>query len=213
MAASLSTLERSADLGSAAETFSGRRRFHIPVMSRRIAIGALTAAVLVGVGALAFVNITAGRGSAADRSGLDWGVAGTNLGGTSGFTIRVTNVQRHALVNGKPYTVLNLMFANTSESQQRADPLDFTLTDGSGVNRQPIFAGHGDCAEWPRTDLYPKRDVGQPLRDAGGRAAGQTFGPATLCFQSEPSTSTLTLVWDPDVSLPFFDSPTRIPLH
>lgn len=182
-------------------------------MSRRIAIGALAAAVVVGIGALAFVNITAGRGSAADRSGLDWGAAGTNLGGTSGFRIRVTNMQRDALVNGTPYTMLNLMFANTSESQQRADPVDFALVDGSGDNRRPIFVGHSRCAEWPRTDLYPKEDVGQPRRDAGGRAAGQTFGPVTLCFQSEPTTSTPTLVWDPDVSLPFFDSPTRIPLH
>jgi hypothetical protein len=158
-----------------------------------MAIGALTAAVAVGVGAVAFLNITAGRGSAADRSGLDWGAAGTNLGGTSGFTVRVTNVQRNALVNGNPYTVLNLMFANTSDSQQRADPVDFTLTDGSGVNRQPLFVGHSDCAGWPRTDLYPKGDVGQPLRDADGRAAGQTFGTVSLCFQSELSTSTLTL--------------------
>jgi hypothetical protein len=182
-------------------------------MRQRIAIGALAAAVVVGIGAFAFVNITAGRGSAPDRSGVDWGGAGTNLGGTSGFTVRVTTTQRDALVNGAPYTVLNLMFANTSESQQRADPLDFTLMDGSGVDRRPIFIGHGDCAEWPRTDLYAQRDVGQPLRDAGGRAAGPTFGPATLCFQSEPTTSTLTLVWDPDVSLPFFDSPTHIPLQ
>jgi hypothetical protein len=182
-------------------------------MSRRTAVGALTAAVVVAIGVLVFVNITAGRGSAADRAGIDWGAAGTNLGGTTGFTVRVTNIQRDARVNGNPYTVLTLVFANTSESQQRADPLDFTFVDGSGVRRRPIFVGHTGCAEWPRTDLYPRRDVGQPLRDAGGRAAGQTFGPATLCFYAEPSRSALTLIWDPDVSLPFFDSPTDIPLR
>jgi hypothetical protein len=182
-------------------------------MLRRTAIGGLTAAIVVVIAMVAFVNITAGRGSAADRSGLDWGAAGINLGGTAGFTVRVTNIQRDAQVNGNPYTVLTLMFVNTSASQQRADPLDFTLVDGSSVDRKPIFVGRGDCAEWPRTDLYAKRDAGQPLRDADGRAAGQTFGPVTLCFHAEPSKSVLGLIWDPDVSLPFFDSPTHIPLR
>jgi hypothetical protein len=181
-------------------------------MLRRAVIGGLAAAIIVAIAVLAFVNITVGRGSAADRSRLDWGAAGINLGGTAGFTVRVTHVQRDARVSGKLYTVLTLMFANTSDSQQRADPLDFTLVDGSGINRQPMFVGGGDCAKWPRTDLYPRQDVGQPLRDADGRAAGKTFGPATLCFQAEPSRSVLSLVWDPDVSLPFFDSPTHIPL-
>ena len=169
--------------------------------------------VAAGIGVVAFVNIRGDLGSAPNRSGVDWGTAGTILGGTSGFTVHVTSVQRTEPIDSHDYAVLELVFANTSPSQQRADPIDFTLLAGGGSARQPIFVAHSECAEWPLTDLYPNGDAGQPLRDAGGNAAGRMFGPVTLCFSPPPARSPLTLVWDPDVSVPILDSPTRIPLQ
>jgi hypothetical protein len=182
-------------------------------MNWRVGLAIVVTALALGVGLLAFVIFRGDLGSSSYRSRLDWGSAGTILGGTTGFTVRVTALQPDVLVDGHDYTVLDVVFANTSDSQQRADPVDFTLTNNAGDTRQPIVDGHGACAPWPRTDLYPHGGQGQPLRDSGAGSAGQNFGPVTLCFPSEAATGRLTLIWDPDVSMPFIDSPTRIPLQ
>jgi hypothetical protein len=182
-------------------------------MARRTIISAIIAAAVLSVGLLAFLFVAHEQGASGDqRSGPDWGAAGTSLGGTAGFTLDVTHLERQAL-NGAPVTMVTVVFANTSTAQQRADPSDFTMTYRGGMTAQPTFVAGSVCALWPRTDLVPAEDSGQALRDSGAQVAGATFGPVTLCFRAESAERALTLTWDPDVSIFLLDSPTVIPLR
>ncbi len=190
-------------------------------MLKRVAVVAGLAAAATVLAGLALVNLTAGQGSAPDRAQPDRGMAGTNIGGKAGFELRVSGLQRLASVPGQPappagahYVVVRVTFQNSSRDQQRADPLDFHLRDGTNSSRQPVFFGSGDCARWPRTDLQPAGAGAQPLRDPGAQPAGPEWGPTPICFLAygDPGAA-LTLIWDPDVSAPFLDSPTEIPLR
>lgn len=149
------------------------------------------------------------------------GVAHYAIGTASaGFKVIVDSVQRQiALPAALPSTagvegvMVHLRFENDSQAQQRADPHDFHLREDLGQQHPPIFAAQTSCQEWPMTDLVPPAKESHTQRDAGAQRAGSRFGPVTLCFQagSAPQAA-LTLIWDPDVSMPILDSPTEIAL-
>lgn len=172
-------------------------------------LGVLALVALV-VGALAYLRLIPKHSSPPDRASVNHGEAGTAVGGKVGFSVDVDSVQRGVDMSGSTLVVVTVTFHNSSGAQQRADPLDFSLQTGDKA-RGPVFVAGTDCAQWPRTDLYPAHASGQAPRDPGGGRAGQSFGPSTVCF-ADPGPGSLSLVWDPDVSAPFLDSPTVIPL-
>lgn len=130
--------------------------------------------------------------------------AASNWLGPVGFAVKVTSVQRTG-----SSLVVQLSFRNTSNSQQRADPGDFTLVSGH-QNLRPTF-GPG-CPNWGRVDLYPSGATSQALRDPGGTRAGSTWGPSSLCFPVSRLPAKLILEWSPDVAFGPLSDTTRIDL-
>jgi Domain of unknown function (DUF4352) len=173
------------------------------------------------VGALAVLHYQAsGQGAGgSDQGGSHSAARGTN----SQFSVRIDGVQRQANPAGLPappsdrhYVTVAVSFENHSSGQQRADPRDFSLQDARGETQRPTFAADpgSPCARWGRADLHPAGDRGSTPRDAGAEQVGTTFGPKTLCFVAGGAPSgSLTLVWEPDVSIAFLSRPTRITLN
>jgi hypothetical protein len=191
-------------------------------------VGALLGAVVVAAATLAaFVIIwRTGAESAAPGAATmvptDQGTAHSTFVGNAGFAVAVSALERDAHMAGAPdpgaglhYVALRVQFRNTSAQQQRADPADFQLRDALGVSRAPTFPSAGaSCTRWRMTDLNPGGPGTRSPRDSEAEQTGPLFGPVALCFAAGgDSNGPLTLVWDPDVSLPLFDTPTRIPLQ
>ena len=131
------------------------------------------------------------------------GQAAREFGGTLGFTLDVTQVDR---ADGR--LVLHVRFQNTTSEQQRANPADFQLEDSAGWHAKAVF--EAPCSDWGRVDLYPPGAGSQPLRDPNGTRAGATW-EGVLCFSEPPSADRrLTLVWEPDVAFGPLSIPVRI---
>ena len=184
--------------------------------------------ILVALMVVALVGVLHGTASSpatpAQTGTIDQGAAQVAMGvADPRFAVRVTQLQRGATIGGAPapganahYVTLRVSFLNQSDSQQRADPLDFRLVDALGAAHDPTFLPppSTSCRQWQRADLYPNGPGSAKPRDADATQAGRSFGPEELCFAAggDPN-GALTLVWDPDVSFQLFDSPTRIPLQ
>lgn len=196
-------------------------------MPRRQIGGFAGIAALALVLAAALIGVLRGTPSSlataeATPAPPDQGAAHSIFAGNAGFAIAVKQVERSAAITSAPATGTGLQFVavrvafrNSSELQQRADPADSHLVDASGVSRQPTFlSGSSSCTRWQMTDLYPNGPGSAAPRDPKAEQAGRTFGPVPLCFAAagDPNRP-LTLVWDPDVGLPLFDTPTRVALR
>ncbi|GEM_PF-6572163 len=189
--------------------------------------------LLVGVGVLmvlmaaALIGVLRGPGAGRASSAplpVNHGAAQSTFGAVNAhFAVSVTQVRRSATIPSAPapptglhYVSVQVSFQNDSQAQQRADPLDFQLIDALGNTHTPAFmsAPSPQCHRWTMADLYPNGPRSATPRDAAATQAGRSFGPQELCFTAggDPS-SPLTLIWDPDVSAPFFNSPTRIALQ
>ncbi|MGH2518549.1 MAG: hypothetical protein ACRDF8_01985 [Chloroflexota bacterium] len=184
-------------------------------------IGAAVGMVLLG-GGLVLTGLARTSAPAAGAAGTpDQGSARFAAGGGPGFSLAVQDVQRQASPLGTPapaaglhYVTLAVRFGNTSSRQQRADRRDFALRDSLGQQRPPVTSPAGACPAWVMTDLVPAGQQHQPLRDAQADRAGASFGPVPLCFQAGGSPAApLTLVWDPDISMPFLSTAAQIPLR
>ena len=177
------------------------------VRRRALLLPALAAVTVVGI-VLAYLVLTAGGAALHTPAASvtpNAGRAATRFGPV-GFTVQVVGWQR---AGGR--VTVHLVFTNSSDTQQRADPQDFRLEAPGGSRERPAF-GTG-CPNWGRVDLYPGGSTAtQPRRDADGTAAPAVWGPAALCFP-EPATGDLTLLWAPDVAFALFGAETRIPLR
>jgi len=184
-------------------------------------IGAAGAIVLLGAGLVLSGSLRGASAGPVPRATPDQGAAHLAMGGGPGFSVVVQEVQRQATAEGLPppaaglhYVTLAVRFRNDSTRQQRADPRDFALRDGLGQQRPPVTSPAGACQAWNMTDLVPAGQQGQPPRDAQAARAGTNFGPVPLCFLAGGlPTAPLTLVWSPDISLPFLSTATEIPLR
>lgn len=158
----------------------------------------------------------------ATRSGADagvrWHTAHAAFGlSDSRFAIEISKVDRDAHPAGTPdppngyhYVTVGVTFTNRGGHQQRANPKDFALI-AAGKTRVPTFVASTACARWPVADLHPAGDAGAQPRDPGTLQVGPNLGPKTLCFLAGgPADETLTLVWNPDVSISFLGDPTTI---
>lgn len=140
--------------------------------------------------------------------------AASDAGSGSRFSVQLDGVERGAspagvapAPSGMHYVTLQVSFTNHSTSQQRADPGDFSLIDGTGARRHPMFANDAasPCARWRIADLHPAGDAGSKARDSQALQVGPTFGPRPLCFLAAgPTTHPMTLDWEPDTG--FFGS-------
>lgn len=192
------------------------RRIGTPVA---VLLGVILVAALIGV---LRATPPALPSAAATPVPPDQGTAHSTFVGNAGFAVAVTQVERDAHIPAAPdpgaglhYLAVRVQFRNSSAQQQRADPRDFQLVDATGASRPPTFlAASSGCARWRMADLYPNGPGSARPRDPEAVQAGRTFGPVPLCFAAagDPNGS-LTLVWDPDVALPLFDTPTRITLQ
>ena len=159
--------------------------------------------VVVAAGIALTILAERQRAAAVPPSPPDHGTART-FGGSTGFDVAVSDVR----VDAAGRVALSVSFHNSSSSQQRADPLDFSLRDASGATAKPVF--DASCPRWTRADLHPAGGAGQRPRDADARQVGPDFGPVPLCFTVDhPGGS--TLVWNPDVGV--FGAPVPIALH
>jgi hypothetical protein len=175
-------------------------------MSRRLLAGVLVAAAVLVAGIAATAVMRTQRGTASQAAVPDHGSANT-FGGTAGFEVAVSDV--HLPEAGGRVTVA-VSFRNTSSSQQRADPQDFTFRDSSGATARPLF--DATCPPWTQADLHPGGGAGQSPRDRNAQQVGPDFGPVPLCFAvARPPTAGPTLVWSPDVGL--LGTPVLIPLR
>jgi hypothetical protein len=176
-------------------------------MSVRVIAGVFILAAivvgLVGIGSLAYLA----HGLPPVRSSPDRGAASDLIGGPVGFQLTVGDVRLPAAGGMVTMTV---SFHNTSAAQQRADPQDFTLREGTGAAAGPTF--DATCPRWTRADLHPTGGAAAPPRDADARQVGVSFGPVPLCFAvAHPASGGLTLIWNPDVGL--LGSPIAVPLR
>ena len=166
---------------------------------------AVLAAVVVGGGAVALLVLRpteiAARPGQPDRG------SASSLGRLAGFDVTVTDVH---VPDGAGRVTLAVSFRNTSSTQQRADPQDFTFRDASGATARPVF--DATCPRWTRADLHPSGGAGGSPRDSDAQQVGTEFGPVPLCFAvAHAATNGPTLVWDPDTGL--LGTPVAIPLR
>ena len=155
----------------------------------RYPLAAIAAVAVLVIGYAAF-NAGSNVGIGATPSRV--GATATNVMGTVGFKVKVDQVQR-----SEGEVIVTVTFQNTSDSQQRADPADFSLKVG-GHDVAPSFGT--TCRNWGRVDLYPPAGSNEALRDPNGTKAYATWGPATLCFADSAAPSDLVLGWNPDVA-------------
>src|SRR5579859_1102597 len=107
-------------------------------MRRRLPlVGAAALAALV-VGALAYLVLAPKPSSSPDRVATNHGEAGTAMDRKVGFSVDVDSMDRGVSVSGSTYLILTVTFHNTSDVQQRADPLDFRVQVADRT-RGPIF--------------------------------------------------------------------------
>lgn len=175
-------------------------------MPRLLVPAVLLVAVIVAAG-LAVTTLVLPRRDAGSRPSVPDHGSARAFTGTPGFDVTVTDVR---LPDATGRVTVAVSFHNASSTQQRADPEDFTLRDGSGPPVGPVF--DAACPRWPRADLHPAGGAGQSPRDADARQVGQDFGPVPLCFAvPHPVTGAPTLVWTPDVG--FFGASVPIALR
>jgi hypothetical protein len=164
----------------------------------------LVAAVLVaGLTVIAFLP----RADIGSRPGPpDHGSANT-FGRAAGFDVTVSDFQE---TDAGALVTIEVTFRNSSSTQQRADPQDFTFRDASGATASPRF--DASCPHWTRADLHPAGGAGQSPRDADAQQVGPDYGPVPLCFTvAHPGAGGPTLVWNPDIGL--LGAPVAIPLR
>jgi hypothetical protein len=166
---------------------------------------AVLAVVVVGGAALAFLALR--PSVAGTRSGQPDQGSASSFGRLAGFDVTVSDVQ---VPDSAGRVTLAVSFRNTSSTQQRADPLDFTFRDASGTTARAVFGA--TCPRWNRADLHPSGATGQSPRDSDAQQVGAAFGPVPLCFLVPHAvTDGPTLVWDPDIGL--IGTPVAIPLR
>jgi hypothetical protein len=164
-------------------------------MPRRLLVAVLLM-VAVGIAGTLVTAILLPHRDTAPTVALDRGSA-TTFGAAVGFDLTVTDVH---IPDGAGRVTMALSFHNTSSSQQRADPGDFTFRDSSEAAVRPVF--DTVCPHWTRADLHPRGQAGQAPRDADAQQVGPEFGTVPLCFPLARAASRRpTLVWEPDVGV------------
>ncbi|HEX4214824.1 MAG TPA: hypothetical protein VIA06_16010 [Candidatus Dormibacteraeota bacterium] len=152
------------------------------------------------------------------NGGPRWHTAHSSFGlSDSRFAIAITKADRDAHPAGTPippndhhYVTIAVDFTNRSTDQQLASPIDFSLI-ADGTTRTPTFVPGTACARWRVADLHPAGEASAPPRDADAQQVGPNQGPKTLCFLAGGSPSaTMTLVWNPDVSIFLLGQPTTV---
>lgn len=173
----------------------------MPRLLLAVPVVALVAVVGIGLAALVLPRAVAPTPASVPNHG-----SASTFGRPAGFDITVSDVH---VPDGAGRVTLSVSFHNSSSTQQRAEPIDFTLRDASGATSRPVF--DASCPRWTRADLHPAGGAGQGPRDADARQVGPDFGPVPLCFDVARATSGATLVWDPDIGL--LGTPVAIPLR
>lgn len=173
-------------------------------MPGRFLVAVVAALVVAGV---AVAVLVLRPGDIGTRTGRPDQGSASAFGRLAGFEVAVSDVH---LADGAGRVAMAVSFRNTSSTQQRADPQDFTFRDASGGTARPVF--DASCPRWTRADLHPAGGARQGPRDPEAQQVGTDFGPVPLCFSvAHAATAGATLVWDPDIG--FFGTPVAIPLR
>jgi hypothetical protein len=172
----------------------------MPRLLLAVPVAAAVAVVGIALAALALPRTAPARAAVPDH-----GSAGA-FGRPAGFDVTVTDVH---VPDGAGRVTLSVSFHNSSSTQQRAEPIDFTLRDPSGATVRPVY--DAACPRWTRADLHPAGGAGRRPRDADARQVGSDFGPVPLCFDVTRPAAGAALVWDPDIGL--LGTPVAIPLR
>ena len=170
---------------------------------RLVLAGALVAAAIIA--GIAVITVLPRADIGARPSPPDRGSAST-FGHPAGFDVTVGDVH---LPDAGGRVTMTVTFHNSSSTQQRADPLDFTFRDASGATARPLF--DAACPRWTRADLHPAGSAGEGPRDSDAQQVGVDFGPVPLCFTVARAPAGATLLWDPDIGL--VGTPVAIPLR